>query len=81
MNRLIFKVLVPAMRVGPNGVAVQDSTKNYVAPTSSLPGGKLPPIIGGAHVIVGTKVGNKWMGCTYIKPPFGVPGFGEVEVV
>ena len=77
MNQLTFKVLVPAMMANPTGT-VPDPLGHYVG-HSSLPSGAGTVIFGQAVVTVGTKVGNKWMGCTYIKPPFTIPGFGEIE--
>ena len=81
MKRLMFKVLFPAMRIGPNGITIADMTPSYVGPTRLMANNKLPPIVGGVHIEGGTKAGNKWVGCTYSKPPFVIPGYGEVVEV
>ena len=78
MGTLVFKVMVPAMMPGAHTGPKPDAMKMYVGGTP-MPNGHLPPQIGGALVIGGTKVGDKWMGCTYTKPPFVIPGFGEIE--
>ncbi len=77
MGRLVFKVMVPAMMPGQLGAPMPDPMPSYMGAPS--PTGHLPPFIGGAIIVGGTKIGNKWMGCTYTKPPFAIPGFGEVE--
>jgi hypothetical protein len=44
-----------------------------------MPNNTLPVSFSGAVVTGGQKVGKRWLGCTYIRPPFVIPGFGEVE--
>lgn len=78
MPRVFFKVLVPAMMPSVTG-PVPDPKPRYDG-GMTLPNGDKPVNIGQAVITGGTKVGNKWMGCTYINPPFTIPGFGEVEV-
>jgi len=77
MPRLTFKVVVPAMMPTHTGIT-PDPMPRYDGGVS-LPSGGIPVNFGQAIVTGGTKVGKKWMGCTYIKPPFTIPGFGEIE--
>lgn len=55
---------------------VSDPMPTYIS--HSAPHWTSTVVIGQAHVTAGPKVGNKWMGCTYIRPPFTIPGFGEL---
>ncbi len=78
MGQLMIKVIVPAqMHTGM--MMVPDPMPQYIGTESLLPNGALPPVIAGATVIGGQKVGNKWLGCTYMKAPYVIPGFAEVE--
>ena len=78
MPNLVFKVLVPAMMPHPPQGVVPDHMPRYDGTT--LPSGDAPITFGAAVVTGGTRVGSKWMGCTYIRPPYVIPGFGEIEV-
>jgi hypothetical protein len=78
MGKLMLKVIVPAqMHTGMT--MVPDPMPQYIGAESLLANGLLPPMIAGATVIGGQKVGSKWMGCTYMKAPYVIPGFAEVE--
>ncbi|MFC5077934.1 hypothetical protein VTH8203_03504 [Vibrio thalassae] len=80
MGQLIVKVIVPAqMHTGM--MMVPDPMPQYIGTQSQLLNGTLPPVIAGATVIGGKKLGNKWMGCTYMKAPYVIPGFAEAEEI
>lgn len=79
MKQLRLNVLMPAMMPNHTGV-MPDPVPNYLIP-AFLPPGVRTINIGPALVTLGTKVGNKWLGCTYIKAPFVIPGFCEIEEI
>lgn len=79
MKHIVLKVLVPAKMQNSAVGVISDPTPSYMA--ISLANGMRPPTLGAAVVTGGTKVGNKWLGCTYTKTPFDIPGYGEVEEV
>jgi len=80
MPRLMFNVLHPAMQPLMGSMPpMPDSQLVYSG--SSAGTDALPPTIGGAIVMGGSRVGDKWFGCTYIKPPFVIPGFGTIEML
>ena len=80
MKHLVFNVMVPAMMAGPRGEAIPDKRPNYVGSMVVTDGAKVVNIAN-ARVTLGTKIGNKWMGCTYVAPPYVVNGFGVLEEV
>lgn len=78
MQQIKFKVIAPAQMVQPIG-PIPDGTPTYMG--TLMPTGQLPPSLGGALLSGGSRVGNKWLGVTYTKPPYVIPGIGEVEIV
>lgn len=78
MPQLIFRVLSPAMQP-PMGSSppMPDPTPMYGGGMAN--GSTFMPPFGNALVTGGAKVGNKWLGCTYMCPPYTIPGLGEVE--
>ena len=39
----------------------------------------VPLQYGPAIVTPGQQIGNRWYGCTYFRPPYVIPGLGEIE--
>jgi hypothetical protein len=78
MPQLMFKVLHSAIKapVGPVP-SMTDPTPVYTGAGQPFEGRTFS--LSGAIVTPGRKVGKTWMGCTYLKPPYDIPGFGEIE--
>ena len=74
-----FTVKSPAQKPSPPGPPVPDSSAVYQG--TSVNDMMFSPKFGPATVSGGTRVGNKWVGCTYVAPPFVIPGNGDVELV
>jgi hypothetical protein len=74
-----FTVTVPAMSPQPPGGPVPDPVPVHMgsAPNDMM----FTPAFGAAIVTGGSKVGKKWINCTYTAPPYVIPGRGEVEIV
>ena len=73
-----FTVTTPASQPGPAG-PVPDATGVY---QGSAPNDMMyAPNFGPAQVVGGSRVGKKWIGCSYTAPPYVVPGRGDVELI
>lgn len=79
MARFFIKVIVPAQMQTPQGTS-PDRRPRYDGGVAA-PNGATPVNVGPAVVTGGTLIGKKWMGCTYIAPPFTIPGFCEVQML
>ncbi len=76
MNNTIFRVTAPAR-----------SADGMPDPQAVYPGGAVAASgdvrghFSGANVFGGTQTGQAWAGCTYTRPPFVIPGVGQIDKI
>lgn len=84
MHEVIFDVDAPAQSTTSGIVTVPDPHARYTAHIPTLPhvtDAQQFHQIGGAMILsMGTKVGDRYLGCTYIAPPYAIPGLGHITV-
>lgn len=83
MSQLIMTVTAQSMMVV-GGQPQPSGVPGYVGNAMPVPPGmepQLPTVIGGATILnSGTKVGNQWLGVTYLAPGASIPGMATVEL-
>jgi hypothetical protein len=79
VKRLLFVVKMPAQMPQAQGGAIPHSNPVHLG--FSVNEFVFAPVFGEAVVSGGSKVGDKWLGCTYTAGPYSIPGFGDVVPV
>lgn len=76
VQRLLFVVRTPARMPQAQGEPIPHSNPVHLG--VSVNDSVFAPVFGEAVVSGGSKVGDKWLGCTYTAGPYSIPGFGDV---
>lgn len=83
MSQLHMTVTAPSMMVV-GGQPQPSVVPGYICNAMPVPPGmepQVPSVLGGATIVnAGTKVGNEWLGVTYLAPGASIPGMAKVEL-